>query len=55
MEVEVQSEKVVEHIPGYFADCLLRDTGEDCIAQFLEDSSSNAGCAIYRLSLGEFL
>jgi hypothetical protein len=54
VEVEVQSEKVVKHIPGNFADRLLGDAGEDCIAQFLEESGSNAGCAIYRVWLGQF-
>jgi 5-methylthioribose kinase len=54
MEVEIQSEQVVEHVSGNFANCLLRDTGKDCIAQLLEESGSNAGCAIYRVQLGSF-
>lgn len=55
MEVEVQAKKVIEHVSSDFANCLLGDTGKDCIPQFLEDSCSNAGCAIYRaLSAGFF-
>lgn len=53
MEVEVQAKKVTEYVSSDFANRLLGDTGKDCIPQFLEDSGSNAGCAIYRaLSAG---
>jgi hypothetical protein len=55
MEVEIQSEKVVKDIPGNSANSLLGDTGKDCITQFLEDSGSNAGRAIYRILLEAFI
>lgn len=48
MEIEIQSEQVIKHIPGYFSNGLLRDTGEDCITQFLEERGSDAGCAVYQ-------
>jgi hypothetical protein len=49
VEVEIKSEQVVKHIPGNLANCLLRNTGKDCITQFLEESGSDTGGAIYRV------
>ena len=36
VEVEVQSQKMLEDITRHFPDSLLRDAREDCVTEFLE-------------------
>lgn len=46
MEVQVESQEVVEYISRYLADCLLRNTCKDRIAKLLKECCSNSGSAI---------
>ena len=46
VEVKVQSQKMVENIARYFANSLLRDTGEYSIPKLLEKGRSDSCCAI---------
>ena len=47
MEVQVQLEQVRKHIASYASNGFLRDRGEYCVAQFLEDCASNSSRAIF--------
>lgn len=46
MEIQVESQEVVEDILSHLSNGLLGDTCKHRIAQFLEERCSNAGCAI---------
>lgn len=47
MEVEIKTKEMFEDIAGNAADGLLRDRGEDSVAEFLKESGANSGSAVW--------